>query len=94
MAFADEQAYEEMISALQNFVSQADEQCGVMESAGNDCVDNTENDPAAEASNSKLQKCVGDIRSTFETIQGIITALQEELEDTRAAAAKAQAAGD
>lgn len=94
MAFADEQAYEEMINALQTFVSQADEQCGVMESAGNDCVDNTENDPAAEASNSKLQKCVGDIRSTFETIQGIITALQEELEDIRAAAAKAQAAGD
>lgn len=94
MAFADEQAYEEMINALQTFVSQADEQCGVMESAGNDCVDNTENDPAAEASNSKLQKCVGDIRSTFETIQGIISALQEELEDIRAAAAKAQAAGD
>ena len=94
MAFADEQAYEEMINALQTFVSQADEQCGVMESAGNDCVDNTENDPAAEASNSKLQKCVGDIRSTFETIQGIISALQEELADIRAAAAKAQAAGD
>lgn len=94
MAFADEQSYEEMINALQTFLSQAEEQCGVMESAGQDCVDNTDGDPAAEASNSKLQKCVGDIRATFETIQGIITALQEELEDIRAAAAKAQSAGD
>lgn len=94
MAFADEQAYEEMISALQTFVSQAEEQCGVMESAGNDCVDNTDGDPAAEASNSKLQACVGNIRATFETIQGIISALQEELEEIRAAAAKAQAAGE
>ena len=94
MAFADEQAYEEMISTLQTFISQVDEQCGVMESAGQDCVDNTDNDPAAEASNSKLQGCVGNIRATFDTIQEIITALQEELEDIRAAAAKAQAAGD
>jgi len=94
MAFADEQSYEEMINALQSFLSLAEEQCSVMESAGQDCVDNTDNDPAAEASNSKLQKCIGDIRATFETIQKIISALQDELEDIRAAAAKAQAAGD
>ena len=89
MAFADEQSYEEMISALQMFVSQAEEQCGVMESAGNDCVDNTDGDPAASKANAKLQKCVGQIRATFETINGIISALQEELEEIRAAAAKA-----
>ena len=91
MAYADEQSYEEMISALQTFISEADEQCGVMESAGQDCIDNTDGDPAAVAANSKLQKCVGDIRKNFETIQSIISALQQELEDIRAAAAKAQA---
>lgn len=89
MAFADEQSYEEMISALQTFVSQTEEQCSVMESAGKDCVDNTDGDPAATKADSKLQKCVGDIRATCETINGIISALQEELEEIRAAAAKA-----
>ena len=89
MAFADEQSYEEMISALQSFVKDAGEQCDLMESAGNDCVDNTEDDPAATKSNERLQKCVGGIRATFDTINGIISALQEELEEIRIAAAKA-----
>lgn len=89
MAHADEQSYEEMISVLQDFLSKAEEQCGVMESAGTDCVDNTEGDAAAEKANAKLQKCIGDIRGTFEAIQGVITALQEELEDIREAVAKA-----
>lgn len=89
MAYADEQSYEEMISALQTFMTEVDEQCGVLESAGNDCVDNTDGDPAAEKANAKLQKCVSEIRATLETIQGIISALQQELEDIREAAAKA-----
>lgn len=89
MAYADEQSYEEMIEALQRFSSEAEEQCTVMESAGADCVDNTGGDPAAERSNAKLQKCVGNIRSALEAIQGIASALQEELEEIREAAAKA-----
>lgn len=89
MAHASEQSYEEMINALQNFLSEAEEQCRAMESAGNDCVDNTEGDAAAEKSNAKLQKCIGNIRGVFEEIQGVITALQEELEDIRKAAANA-----
>lgn len=89
MAYADEQSYEEMISALQTYVSQVEEECGVMESSGNDCVDNTDGDPAASTSNEKLQQCVGKIRSATESIQGIIAALQQELEDIREAAAKA-----
>ena len=89
MAYAEEQSYEEMISALQSFMSEVEEQCSVLESAGNDCVDNTDGDPAAEKANAKLQKCVGDIRASLESIQGIIAALQQELEDIREAAAKA-----
>lgn len=81
MAYADEQSYEQMISALQTFVSKAEEQCGIMERAGIDCIDNTDGDPVAEKANAKLQKCVGDIRSTLETIQKIIEALQQELDD-------------
>jgi len=91
MAYADEQSYEEMIQALQKFSSDTAEQCSVMESAGKDCVDNTEGDPAAEKSNGKLQRCVGNIRNALGDIQGIAAALQQELDDIRAAAAKAAA---
>lgn len=89
MAYADEQSYEEMISELQKFSSAAEEQCSVMESAGRDCVDNTDNDPAAVKSNEKLQGCVSGIRSALGDISSIVSALQQELEDIRVAAAKA-----
>ncbi len=89
MDFADEQSYEEMINELQTFLTEAGEQCDVMQAAGEDCVDNTEDDPAAAGANAKIQKCVGDIRARFEDIQSIIAALQQELEDIKAAAAKA-----
>lgn len=89
MGYADEQSYEEMITALNNFMSQTEEQCAVMEQAAIDCVDNTDNDPAAMKSQERLSKCVGNIRGTFGTIQSIIRALQEELEAIREAAAKA-----
>lgn len=89
MAYADEQSYEEMIQALQKFERDVEEQCSAMASAGQDCVDNTDGDPAAERSNGKLQKCVGDIRGALESIQGIAAALQQELEEIREAAAKA-----
>ena len=89
MDFASEESYEEMISALQTFSTQAEEQCSVMESAGKDCVDNTQNDPAAEKADARLQKCVRDIRGALEDIQGIVEALQDELEAIREAAAKA-----
>ena len=89
MAYADEQAYEEMISELQRFISEGDEQCSALDAAGRDCVDNTDGDPAAEKSSAKLQECTGNIRSAFQTIEGIVQALQQELEDIRAAAEKA-----
>lgn len=89
MAYSDEQSYEEMISILQNYIAQVEEQCGVMEKAGEDCVDNTDNDPAAEQSNAKLQQCVSQIRSSEEAIQEVIVGLQQEMEEIREAAAKA-----
>ena len=87
MTHVDPQSYENMISVLNNFVSQVSEQCDAMESAGNTCVDTTEGDPAAEKSNAKLQQCISNIRNATESVQGIISALQEELEDAIAAAA-------
>lgn len=87
MAYADEQNYEEMIAALQTFISNVSEACDTMETAGNDCVDNTENDPAAEKSNEKLQKCVARFRGTLGTAQNVATALQQELDRIREVAA-------
>lgn len=87
--YADEESYEEMIRALQNFMNQVSENCNIMESAGKDCVDNTDNDPAAVRGNERMGQCIGRIRATFTTVQSVISALQQELEDIRSAAAKA-----
>lgn len=89
MSYVNEESYYEMIDALQRFKQEAEEQCMVMQSAGTDCVDNTDGDPAAVSANNKLQQCVGGIRAALESVQGIIMALQQELEETKAAAAKA-----
>ena len=72
MAFANEQQYEDMISALQTFKSTAQEKCQTLSSAGTDCVDNTENDPAATKANASIQKCVGEISSALEEIGTIL----------------------
>ena len=92
MAYADEQSYEEMITALQNFMTQVSDNCDIMESAGKDCVDNTDNDPAAVKGNEKLGACIKRIRGTLGTVQTVIVGLQQELEDIRRAAARANSA--
>lgn len=87
--YADEQSYEEMITALQNFQKSMDENCTVMEQAGTDCVDNTDGDPAAVKGNAKLCECTKKIREALENVQNIIQALQKELSDIQEAARKA-----
>lgn len=89
MTHVDEQSYEEVISALQSFINNVSDACDTMEAAGNDCVDNTDGDPAAEKSNAKLQECVSRFRGTLGTDQNVISAMQQELEAVRTAAAKA-----
>jgi hypothetical protein len=88
MSWADEESYEEMINALQNFKSQTEQQCLVMEQAGKDCVENTDGDPAAEKSNAKLVACVTQIRGALETVDALAAALQEELDRIRIAVYK------
>lgn len=93
MAYADEQSYEEMISALQTFITQVSDACGDMEAAGTDCVDNMDGDPAAEKGNARIQQCAARFRGTLGTAQKVIAALQEEMEEIRKAAAKADSMG-
>ena len=89
MNFADESSYEAVIAELQKFVSEAGEQCDVLRSAGEDCVDNTDNDPAAAKASAAVNKCASEIGQSLEEIQDVIKALQEELEAIREAAASA-----
>ncbi len=89
MANANTESYEEMCSALSQYCSVVSECCGTMSQAGNDCVDNTDEDPAAVSSNSKLQSCVGNIQSALEDIEAIISALQEEIQKIEEAANRA-----
>lgn len=89
MAYADEGAYEEMIDALSQFLGTINEQCAVMNSAAEDCVDNTIGDPAAVKSAAKVSECASKIEEQCEKISGIISALNDELEEIRAAAERA-----
>lgn len=90
MSLVNEESYYELIGALQKFKKEAEEQCMVMQAAGMDCVENMYEDPSAVSANNKLQQCIGSIHSALEAIQGIISNMQEELEEVKAAAAKAK----
>ena len=81
MEFVDTDSYNEMISALEKFKADVSEQCATMTSAGHDCIDNTDNDPAAVNANSKISECVQKIQSSVEMIDEIITILNQQLED-------------
>lgn len=88
MSYMDEQSYQEMINALQNFKKQVETHCGIMEKAGQDCMDNMEADEYATAANTQLSDCVSKIRENYETIDKIIRALEEQLEKVRQLRAK------
>lgn len=89
MNYADESSYEAVINELQRFVTDAGEQCEVLTAAGDDCVDNTDGDPAASKASAAVHKCASDIGKSLEEINDVIKALQEELEAIREAAASA-----
>lgn len=90
MQGADPARYEEAISQLQTVSGQLSEDVTVLQRAGQDCVDNTEGDPAAESSSQKVQACAQQIQAAIEQVQAVIAAMQQELEEIQAAAAKAQ----
>ena len=89
MGFADEQSYEEVVSQLQRFVKEVEDECNVMTRAGMDCVDNMDNDPAALASCTKLAECIKSIEMNVELVEQVIKALQEQIQGIREKAAKA-----
>ncbi len=83
MAIADETSYEEMIQALQQYLSRLNDHCETLSAAAEDCIDNMEGDVNAEKASGRVQTCVKKISDNFETVQGIIDGLQRELDDLR-----------
>ena len=90
MQGADTSSYEEAVSQLQTISGELSDDISVLQRAGEDCVDNTDNDPAAVSSKEKVDSCVQKLQAQLETIANVITALQEEIEAIQEAAAKAQ----
>lgn len=87
--FANTEDYESMIQSLQKYMGEMQEECAALSSAAEDCVDNTDGDPAAAKSAEKLQGCVSKINSALESIGGVMQALQNELNQIEEAASKA-----
>lgn len=81
--FVDQRNYNEMIGALQSFLSQASEACDAISDAGAQCVDNMDEDEASVKSNAKLQACVAKFNEIFEDAQKLISDMEEELEEAQ-----------
>jgi|GEM_PF-1496832 len=81
MAGSNPERYEELIAALTAYINTLEEQCGVIDAAAEDCIDNMKNDELAIAAARKAHECVKNVLSTRETIQGVINGLQIELNE-------------
>lgn len=93
MTWIDEEAYQNMINALNNFKNQVTTQCDVIEKATQDCLDNTDDEnvkPSAEA----LATHIKNIKAQFPTVDEVIKALEAQLEKAREARRKAEAAAN
>lgn len=80
MPVADEQAYEEMINALSQFISDISEECGRLSTAASDCVDNLQGDVNAQKMAVSLNEKLKAIYATTGKASSIRTALQKELQ--------------
>ena len=80
MVRIDEQSYEEAIDALQKFKTEIEEQCEDMRSVGENCVTNSDNDDNAVKCNESLVQCLTKIEGTLETIDDVISKLNEKLD--------------
>ena len=85
----NEQVYEEVISALQTFCKNVGEACDEMQDAAKECVENCENDAASLKSQTRVNEHITSFKDAIERADNLISAMQQELEDARAAAEKA-----
>ena len=70
---------------MQSVAGELSEDVSVLQRAAQDCVDNTDGDPAAASSSQKVQACAQQIQAAIEQVQAVISAMQQELDDIQAA---------
>lgn len=87
---ASEESYMEVISEISTYIGKLEESIEALRSAANECVENTDEDPAAVASNERLNQAIGKIEDQKPVLQQVIQAMNEELERIREAARRAQ----
>jgi len=90
----DTEAYEAVITSIQSFIDKATEDVEKMTKAAEDCVDNTEDDEAAQKAAGKINKCTAEIHAQLEVLQGVQSAMQKEVEKAIAAARKVDSLND
>lgn len=82
----DTERYEEMISTLNQYLSDANNECDAMSGAAADLSDNRmEGDAHAVELAGALSSCVNGIRGALEGVSSIISGLQQELNDALSA---------
>ncbi len=85
MVVADEKSYSEVASQISNYIKTVGECCATLQSAGKDCVDNTQGDPAAAKSSANLNAAIGKIQEQMPVLQSIVNAMNEQMEKMKAA---------
>ncbi len=83
MVVADEKSYSEVASQISNYIKTISECCDTLQSAGKDCVDNTQGDPAAAKSNANLTAAIAKIQEQMPELQKIVEAMEEQIEKIR-----------
>ena len=87
---AKDESYQEVISQLDAYIKKVEESCTTLESAAKDCVDNTDNDPAAARSSENLSKAIAKIQEQMPNIRAVMQAMQAQLERIHQAASEAE----
>lgn len=87
---ASEESYREVISEISSFIGKLDQSIGTLSSAADECVENTDEDPAAVSSNERLKKAIGKIEDQKPILQQVIQAMNEQIERIREAARRAE----
>ena len=72
--------FEDMIAAVDKFIGEIGEACNLMEVAGNECVENCDNDTPSINCNSKLAECLAKFRESIDEAVEIRKGLQNHVD--------------
>ncbi len=84
----DPSCFQEVIDQLRAYTNKVFEHTANMTSAASTCASVMDGDPVASKSVSSLQRCTAQIQEGMQQIHSIISGMQRELEEARAAQQK------